>query len=117
MDTNIHRPSDSTLLQDSIRITTRTLQKAKELCPNLIFSDHNRAAKVLVAMAEAYAANNDNQKAASMLKKYYYELFNRYSAFRSEVRELLDMSEILRKKSNRQRYKRYHRIIILTFIR
>ncbi|MFN2267042.1 MAG: ISNCY family transposase, partial [Desulfonatronovibrio sp.] len=45
VDTNIHKPSDSTLLQDGIRIITRTLHKAKELCPDLKFSDHNRAAK------------------------------------------------------------------------
>ena len=45
VDTNIHKPSDSTLLQDGIRVITRTLNKAKELCPGLKFSDHNRAAK------------------------------------------------------------------------
>lgn len=60
---------------------------------------YDRAAKVLVAMAEAYAAIDDNQKAVSMLKKYYHQLFNRFSAFRSEVREVLDMSEILKRKS------------------
>jgi hypothetical protein len=60
---------------------------------------YGRAAKVLVAMAEAYAANDDNKKAASVLKKYYYELFNRFSAFRSEVRGVLEMSEILKRKS------------------
>lgn len=42
---NIHKPSDSTLLQDGIRVITRTVHKAKELCPDLKFSDHNRAAK------------------------------------------------------------------------
>ncbi len=45
VDTNIHEPTDSTLLQDGIRVITRTLIKAKELCPELEFSDHNRAAK------------------------------------------------------------------------
>ena len=45
VDTNIHKPSDSTLLQDGIRVITRIFQKTKELCPELKFSDHNRAAK------------------------------------------------------------------------
>lgn len=45
VDTNIHKPSDSTLLQDGIRVLTRTLLQAKGLCPDLKFSDHNRAAK------------------------------------------------------------------------
>ena len=74
-------------------------KRIQHIVSNKYRKAYKRAAKVLVAMAEAYAANNDNQKAASMLKKYYYELFNRFSAFRSEVREVLGMSEILRKKS------------------
>jgi len=45
VDTNIHEPTDSTLLQDGIRVITRTLRKAKELCPELEFTDHTRAAK------------------------------------------------------------------------
>nr|WP_050775096.1 ISNCY-like element ISDth2 family transposase [Desulfonatronospira thiodismutans] len=45
VDTNIHKPCDSTLLQDGIRVITRILQKTKELCPGVKFSDHNRAAK------------------------------------------------------------------------
>ena len=45
VDTNIHKPSDSTLLQDGIRVITRILQGAKVICPELKFSDHNRAAK------------------------------------------------------------------------
>ena len=51
------------------------------------------------AVKELPAANDDNQNAVSMLKKYYYELFNRFSAFRSELREVLDRSEILKRKS------------------
>lgn len=74
-------------------------KRIQHIVSNKYRKAYKRAAKVLVAIAEAYAANNDNQKAASMLKKYYYELFNRFSAFRSEVREVLGMSEILRKKS------------------
>lgn len=45
VDTNIHKPSDSTLLQDGIRVITRILLQIKVLCPELKLSDHNRAAK------------------------------------------------------------------------
>lgn len=47
VETNIHRPTDSTLLQDGIRVITRTLARAKELkpSPDITFSNHNRAAK------------------------------------------------------------------------
>jgi hypothetical protein len=73
--------------------------RIKHIVSNKYRKAYGRAAKVLVAMAEAYAANDDNKKAVSMLKKYYYELFNRFSAFRSEVRVVLETSEILKKKS------------------
>ncbi len=51
------------------------------------------------AEKELLAAIDDHKNAASMLKKYYYEIFNRFSAFRSEVIEVLYMSEILKKKA------------------
>lgn len=47
VDTNIHYPTDSTLLQDGIRILTRSLARGKDLNPKPVytFSDHQRAAK------------------------------------------------------------------------
>jgi len=45
--TNIHLPTDSTLLGDGIRIITRWLAEGQELSPRpeYIFADHNRRAK------------------------------------------------------------------------
>jgi IS5 family transposase len=47
VETNIHRPTDSTLLQDGIRIITRWLGEGQELSPRpgYIFVDHNRRAR------------------------------------------------------------------------
>jgi IS5 family transposase len=47
VETNIHHPTDSTLLSDGIRIITRWLQEGKELVPQprYHFSDHRRAVK------------------------------------------------------------------------
>lgn len=47
VETNIHLPSDSTLLGDGIRIITRWLAEGQELSPRpeYIFVDHNRRAK------------------------------------------------------------------------
>lgn len=47
VETNIHRPTDSTLLKDGIRIITRWLAEGQELCPRpvYVFADHNRRAK------------------------------------------------------------------------
>jgi IS5 family transposase len=49
VETNIHLPTDSTLLQDGIRIITRWLGEGQELSPRpgYTFADHNRRAKKL----------------------------------------------------------------------
>ena len=60
VETNIHQPTDSTLLQDGIRIMTRWLAEGKSLfpVPGYSFGDHNRRAKkrvmtILYAKKEA----------------------------------------------------------------
>jgi len=47
VESNIHAPSDSTLLWDSVRVLTRMLKKAKDLCPRscICFQNHMRRAK------------------------------------------------------------------------
>jgi len=47
VETNIHHPTDSTLLSDGIRIITRWLKEGKELAPapSYQFSDHRRVVK------------------------------------------------------------------------
>jgi IS5 family transposase len=47
IETNIHHPTDSTLLADGIRIITRWLTEGKELVPQptYMFSDHRRVVK------------------------------------------------------------------------
>ena len=47
VDSHIHHPTDSTLLQDGIRVITRLLQAGKFLqpTPGYRFADHQRAAK------------------------------------------------------------------------
>ena len=47
VESNIHAPSDSTLLWDSVRVLARMLKKAKDLIPRsgIRFQDHTRRAK------------------------------------------------------------------------
>ena len=47
VESNIHAPSDSALLWDSVRVLTRILTKAKECFPRsgIVFRDHTRRAK------------------------------------------------------------------------
>ena len=44
-ETNIHEPSDSTLLFDVVRVLSRLMQKGKELGFDIDFVNHTRAAK------------------------------------------------------------------------
>lgn len=52
VETDIHAPTDSTLLYDGIRVVTRWLQAGKELAPQpgYCFSDHTRVAKKRVVV-------------------------------------------------------------------
>ena len=47
VETDIHPPTDSTLLQDGIRVITRLLAEGQEFSPRpgYTFADHNRRAK------------------------------------------------------------------------
>jgi IS5 family transposase len=46
VESNIHEPTDSSLLFDSVKILSRLLSKAKEVyCLPIIFTDHTRRAK------------------------------------------------------------------------
>lgn len=49
VETNVHEPSDSSLLCDGIRILTRQMAKGKQLLkvPGIRFSDHRKAARSL----------------------------------------------------------------------
>jgi IS5 family transposase len=60
VSSNIHEPSDSTLLWDSVRVLTRLLTQAKECSEslNITFSDHTKVAKRrMVAITHCNNAN------------------------------------------------------------
>lgn len=64
VETDIHAPSDSTLLWDCVRTLSRLLQKAKEDAGAMIsFSDHQRRAKRRM-VAIQYAKNKSKRYAA-----------------------------------------------------
>jgi transposase, IS5 family len=45
VETNIHKPTDSSLLYDGVALLTRLLGEARELCGYAIWSDHTKRAK------------------------------------------------------------------------
>lgn len=62
VESNIHVPSDSTLLWDSVRVLARILKKAKDIFPRsgIRFQDHTRRAKR--RMLNIQYAKNKNQR-------------------------------------------------------
>ncbi|MBW1916259.1 MAG: hypothetical protein JRI86_15215, partial [Deltaproteobacteria bacterium] len=56
---------------------------------------YERAAKVLGSLAEAHIAMGKKDKALKILNKYYNEKYNRFSAFRREVRTVVKDSHLL----------------------
>jgi len=69
VESNIHPPSDSTLLWDSVRVLARILKKAKELFPRsgIRFQDHSRRAKRRML-------NIQYAKTKKQRKSYYQDL-------------------------------------------
>jgi IS5 family transposase len=62
VESNIHKPFDSNLLWDAVRVLTRLLRRAKEdFGLRLYFTDHQRVAKRRM-VAIQYAANNKARK-------------------------------------------------------
>jgi hypothetical protein len=57
---------------------------------------YERAAKVLGSLAEVYLAMGQKSKAVKILHTYYSEKYNRFSAFRKEVKAVVNDSELLR---------------------
>lgn len=63
VESNIHAPSDSTLLWDSVRVLARLLKKAKEFYPRsgIIYQNHTRRAKRRMLNIQ-YAKNKEQRK-------------------------------------------------------
>lgn len=72
IETDIHHPTDSTLLSDGIRIITRWLTEGKELVPQprYCFSDHRRVVKKRVMMILNARKDSIRQSAYKDLLSY-----------------------------------------------
>ena len=57
---------------------------------------YERAAQVLGSLAEVYAAMGQKNQAVNILNKYYNEKYNRFSAFRREVKAVVKNSDLLK---------------------
>jgi transposase, IS5 family len=63
MESNIHAPTDSTLLFDCVRVLARGLNALRQLGVKVLFADHGRRAKRRL-LAVQYAKNDGQRKTA-----------------------------------------------------
>ena len=105
VDSNIHHPTDSTLLQDGIRVITRLLQAGKflQLTPGYRFADHQRAAKKRVMVILNARKENQRIKAyrelltlATKVQGYGVEAHTCLRAFASnDLEEIMAAHQLL----------------------
>jgi IS5 family transposase len=105
VESNIHHPTDSTLLQDGIRVITRLLQEGKFLqpTPGYRFADHQRAAKKRVMIILNARQENQRLKAyqelltlATKIQGYGIEAHTCLRAFASnDLEEIMAAHQLL----------------------
>lgn len=61
---------------------------------------YQRAAWVLGSLAEIYAAQGDVKKAGALIHEYCKEKYNRHTAFKREVKQMINGSSLLRQLGN-----------------
>jgi IS5 family transposase len=77
VETNIHYPTDSTLLGDGVRVLTRIMKKVGEMAGNVgtRLRDRTRSVKLRV-LAIARASRNKTEKGKQKLKESYLKLLD-----------------------------------------
>jgi IS5 family transposase len=77
VETNIHYPTDSTLLGDGVRVLTRVMRKVNEVAgaAGAQFRDRTRAVKLRV-LAIARASRNKTESGKQKLKQSYVKLLD-----------------------------------------
>lgn len=72
-------------------------KQVNDIVSNTHRGAYKSAAWVLGSLAEVYAANGDKQKAGDLLHEYCKKKYNRHSAFKREVKEIITGSSLLQK--------------------
>jgi IS5 family transposase len=110
VDTNIHHPLDSILLQDGVRIITRWLMEGKRLrpVPGYAYANHNRVIKKRVMKIRNSKSKKVKEEAyvdlihyARRVRGYAVEAMGVLYAFESEHAEDVLKSQVLAEKLQR----------------
>lgn len=91
------RPTDSEMAEMRSWAMEIGVKRIDGIVSNKRRGAYDRAAGVLGCLAEALALTGQRGDSGKLLRAYYSEKYNRFSAFRAEVREVVQKSPILRK--------------------
>lgn len=100
VETNIHYPTDSTLLWDICRVLARLIERARELDPGAV-GDKRLHSRRVKRLAQQIGRKAGKEKAALELKALYKDLLGRVGAISEWAREV--RQELV----NRRRSHRY----------
>lgn len=96
VESNIHYPTDATLLQDAIRVISRWLADGKDLCPkpDYPFCDHQRRVKKRVLKIQNTRKDQERKRAyqdllvvAQLVMRYALQAITVLNAFESDLIE------------------------------
>jgi transposase, IS5 family len=97
VETNIHHPTDSSLLQDGVRVLTRTLYKIRRLVGQLRFRDRTRSVARRV-LEIAQASRKPGEAAQAKVKKLYRRLMGTTRAVVGEAQKAVGQAKRRAKK-------------------
>ena len=97
VETNIHHPTDSSLLQDGVRVVTRTLHKVRRLVGQLRFRDRTRSVARRV-LEIAQASRKPGEAAQTKVKKLYRRLMGTTRAVVREAQKAVGQAKRRAKK-------------------
>jgi hypothetical protein len=70
--------------------------RINHIVPNKYRNAYARAVQVFGSLAQTYRAVDQDDKANHLLHHFYYEKYNRFSAFRREMKIVVEASELLK---------------------
>jgi IS5 family transposase len=110
VETNIHYPTDSTLLGDGVRVLTRVMRKVSEIAgaAGTRFRDRTRAVKLRV-LAIARASRNKTESGKQKLKQSYVKLLDATSRVVGQARKFSREITDRVKRGNRAALRRAQR--------
>ncbi|MFH0725799.1 MAG: hypothetical protein V2B19_05520 [Pseudomonadota bacterium] len=91
------RPTDSEMAEMRSWAMEIGAKRIDGIVSNKRRGAYDRAARVLGCLAEALAVTGKKDESRKLLRTYYSEKYNRFSAFRTEVKAVMQKSPMLRK--------------------